>query len=738
MTRIKPFFAVAVLAAVVAVIPASAATCTTTNAHYIGMGSSAQFAMSAIAADQAALNENAAVYAGDGYTVNHWSYGNGGQMIDTRQVIPAEVNKIWIVWIQDGSGDICDYWLHVAVDSTVGVRGVLAQETLNSGSNSPGAGAEIALVTTGSSPVGPTSGSQNKVGAANVWPDNHADVAMVPALFALLTPPAKLPHVNVGLTDIRPEDAYFATVRSINTPDDLVNSNTLGYYSGTPCIGSGIDSAQPGSTSFATPVCFALPGQKDPFTSVTVPSSIVTIPIGAGPIVFGFNHSTATAYPSDLATGISPNEAAGPYLLANLYDGTTACTNANPAFDATIGGAVTPTNITLFLREPLSGTMNTTEFTLFRTFGNTTDSQEKGVNTNPLNQACASSAGSRQRAIGTSEVIGGSGVGGLVGTPNSIGYFFWGFANGQKLAASNFNYLTIDGVDPIGPTSISPGNQGFPNCATPTCTAGLWTGNNSYPHIRDGSYKAWSIYRWVTDGANSDPYGPAALAQLAQDYVDVDIADFVPFNACPTTDTNTICTAATGGIGPSYNDGLSVYRSHYTLITAKSAQTSPLLAQDVVPVDGNGVGPSSNSYAAITGAETIGGGTEAGRDEGGLIVGPYLTNFTPSDQWCPVLSGVAEMGKVTKNGDTITRTGTGGWPFTATTAKGKAAPASLNLVAGDTVYFNGTDYTISKVTKTALTVNTKFTATKTGVLCFDSPTTATPDPGGPGPIGIVE
>src|SRR5207245_1066698 len=68
-------------------------------------------------------------------------------------------------------------------------------------------------------------------------------------------------------------------------------------------------------------------------------------------------------------------------------------------------------DIDAYLREPLSGTMNTTEFNVFRYPDASGQSQETGVNpaaanNNPLNLACGG-GGNRKRAIGTGDEVNG-------------------------------------------------------------------------------------------------------------------------------------------------------------------------------------------------------------------------------------------------------------------------------------------------------------------------------------------
>jgi hypothetical protein len=633
MTRFKALFAAAVVAAVVAVVPAASAQSAcgaeaSAPFHYVGAGSSAQYTMAALAADQAALNYNAACYGG-GETVAHWDFNNGAQVADNRdslnRILP-EVGNLWIVWLTNASGSVTDVWTDLSVDSTVGVRTYSAQQT----GASAGSGGLVQLL----EPAGTV--GQNKIGSCSgtsdlLWPDNQCDTALPSAVVTAFggvcsnsnnSPVCTIgPHVNVGLTDIRPEDALYATTRALAK----LNTTTwagLGYVGPTANIGAPIYTDQ-GTATKATPIKFALSGAADPISKVVVPA-YTTIPIGAAPIVFIQNNGGASSYPTDVATGIVPAETGGPYLLANLFDGTSACTTTNAAFDSFSNGAPASHTITLFLREPLSGTMNATEFSAFRSSKNLDDSQEKGITNpfnapyNPLNLSCAG-GGNRERSIGTGEVVGSASPAyGVLGNPYSLGYIFWSFSNGHKLAGANFNYLTVDGVDPIGiPTT----GQQFYNCTTNTCqavpangVASLWpAGTNSYPHLRDGSYKVWSIYRWLavpgTDSNPTDPYGPIGVAQIAQDYVDTDVADFVPFQACPSGDSNTVCT------GNQNYDGLSVYHSHFTQ-SAKAGVNGAATAANSLN-GGNTLGTIVDSNGAVTGT------AEAGGDMGGLIEGPF-------------------------------------------------------------------------------------------------------------------
>jgi hypothetical protein len=612
MTRFKLLSATLVVAAVVGVTPSAHAQVACLggisgcSVHFVGAGSSAQFNPAGIGADALALKKVVA-----GQCVYHWSAKNAVNLVDNRGsvAIPLEPGNIWIVWIaeRDGSScptnsgsasigntDITDIWLGVSVDSTVGNRAFLAQNTVANG----GSGVAVETIPTA---AGNVLGS----GAKNTWPDNAADVSIlaggatnIPVAVGTDQAGIKDVHVNAGMTDITPEDAFFATTRAMG----VYNGTTLAGlgYKNTANVGLSILTSE-GTGSKATPVKFALTG-NDPITAQPVRSFSV-FPIGAAPVVFVYNNA-GTDTVLNLTTGVTGTGLANPggvsaYLASSLFDGTTSCEVSNPALD---GKSTNGTQlIHLFLREPLSGTMNTTEFNVFRTIGNVDGSQEKGVNgavTNPLSGLACSGIGDRNRAIGTSEVVGTANTG-VIGTPHSLGYIFTGFTNLAKFdagtagePAADYNYLKVDGVDPFGFASGVVANQEFPNCGGPCPAATFWSGP-SYPNLRNGSYKVWSIYRWDVPSPDSDPYGPTALAQATEDNINASnaVADFVPF-------------ATSDG-----SDGLSVYRSHRTIA-------------------GTGITDSNGAETTETpNGNTLGVG-EKGGDVGGLIEGPFGSPYT--------------------------------------------------------------------------------------------------------------
>ncbi len=194
--------------------------------------------------------------------------------------------------------------------------------------------------------------------------------------------------------------------------------------------------------------------------------------------------------------------------------------------------------------------------------------------------------------------------------------------------------------------------QTVPYCNSTNCTSDLWdaytdanTGYTvpagvTYPNIRNGLYKAWSIYRWVTT-ATSDPYGPSLVSQEAQNYVDGDVADFVPFSAC-APGTGSSCLPANP------TDGLAVYRSHFKPTGVTEVCT---------PDPDNGAASGAN---LLDGGNSLGGGPECGGDVGGLINGGTQAAFGTNSPtvmqitWKSTLTAHKGYQITHKNGDAFT------------------------------------------------------------------------------------
>src|SRR5262249_12034331 len=283
------------------------------------------------------------------------------------------------IWIVTDSAANTNVWAYIKVDSVVGTRCYFAQPHC-----------------TVSVPSFPAVGNKITLPGA-IWGGNAADTLPPSAVQALFTGAGVL--VNVGATDIRPEDGLWATCRANSVigggPDSL---DGLGYGITTPSghcptvldnahlVGSDIVSRG----SQAHVVAFNITG-TDPFTGTKLPTGITTVSVGAAPIVF-------IAERDHELNGV---QNATDNQLQTLFSGT----NCN----ASVLGLPTA-GINVYLREPMSGTMNTTEATVFRyPFNADTGglSQETGVGGNAHNPMTllACGAGFRTRSTGTGEEV---------------------------------------------------------------------------------------------------------------------------------------------------------------------------------------------------------------------------------------------------------------------------------------------------------------------------------------------
>ena len=525
MTRMKYLVAVLSAAAMLSFAPQVHAQ----TVKVVLAGSSAMWQSMALAA-----YKGGACVSGGTAPCFHYTAKNFN-LIDSRPTVKGgsnavDLGNVWVVW--DSNTTSTNVWAYIKVDSGVGDRCYFAQPRC-----------------TVSIPTVPA--PANLIGS-NLWGDNSADTAPPASIVALLQ--GGTLSVNAAATDIRPEDALFATCRANSalggSPDGLAG---LGYGTNTSGVcptfgaalaklqGSDILSAYPGSTSTAHVLAFALTG-KDPFTGTAIPAATTTS-VGASPVIFVFSRTGALAG----LTNATDAE------LQTVFSGSNCDASA-------LGNPSSP--IQAYLREPLSGTMNTTEYTVFRYWDKSGKSQETGVNAvNPLASSCAS-GGSRYRAIGTGEEVNSVLNSNANHGTDGIGYTFFSYGNVSAIANSaSYGYLTLNGVDGIFHkygTTIDPGQPAIagalPASANlPTACAGsfpcpenkIWSGNLSFPNLRNGSYRAWSTLRIVSNGTALS--NTNLLVSGAQSFVVNSTPDFVP-------------ALKVGSQDP----GLSLLRSHYT------------------------------------------------------------------------------------------------------------------------------------------------------------------------------
>ncbi len=524
MSRIKPIFLVLLLTALVSIVPLAQATTTVVTIA----GSSAMWQTLALGA-----------YSEAGAGAGHWTSASNVIDLTDSRVTPVNVDAgtTWIVW----NSTATKVWSFTKVDSVVGNRCYFAQPQCS-------VNATLANL----------SGSGAQQISSVLWGSDVALPASVQSLFTTGTP------VNVAATDIRSEDAAFAACRANSalgagpfggsSSDGL---DGLGYNpnnqpgvcpaAGLPQAnyeGTSIKSGYPGaaSTDAANVLAFNISG-KDPISGTKIPA-FTTVEVGVEPVVFITAHN-------------------GNGVLASLTNATTqqlqqafSGTNCDAsAFNLPAGG------INIFLREPISGTYNTTESNVMRhpvvypgpVLGLSMETNVNGPVNNPLagqSGTCANGAGARYRAIGTGEEV-KSVLNSASKFPNGldgIGFTFFSYGNVSTIGDNpSYSYVTLNNIDPIfasyGPQSATgagfdPGQPAIagelPSAATlpsscsgfPCPESSIWAGGLSYPNVRNGTYPLWSLERLVSNGAALTD--AEALIKDSQAFVVTSVPDYIP------------------------------------------------------------------------------------------------------------------------------------------------------------------------------------------------------------------
>jgi ABC-type phosphate transport system substrate-binding protein len=534
MKQLRLTLVVAMLALVATASNAGAVTWTGPVRTFYAAGSSAQFYTLALAAglDNAAGPSTPAP-CGE----HHWTHSSslgstGAQIHDPRgSGAPDEVGSVWAVWNDDFAaglagtatsaqqGTIC---VMVTIDSTVGVREYFARST-------------IVMNATSGFPISD----------GGIIPGLPIDSNGLPQIVSNYINGQVL---NVGVTDIRPEDAKFATIRAltgIGTRVSRTSYTGAGY--GPFYKGPAILSAYTSGKS-AQPVDFVMAeNEPDPFDSLT-PRSYGVIDVGASPVMIVRNIAQTGA--GHLGNAVYNN--INRYVLRDVFSGQ----DTHIRQIATVSGQ--PDHpIHTWQRECLSGTFNTMEFDIMLNeeswptlLSLNNIGQETGVNTADANCAafpCAVESGNpfyhcgvayggacpgggpatatsatRGRVIGTGDMINA-----LVGTPDSIGYAFWGFSNFSGKAG--IAYMTVDGIDPLFTTpTANPGTPySFPTCAAIPCVS---SSGVTLTNVANGSYPIWSVLRQVYD--NTDPtnfYNGLVIYEQAA--ATNSFPDFLPFTS---------------------------------------------------------------------------------------------------------------------------------------------------------------------------------------------------------------
>jgi hypothetical protein len=479
-----------------------------------GAGSSALF----LELGEAASASSTATPAGLGLTCI-WTAKSGAStgLSANDSVSGVENGQSWIAWNPGtaGNNSTCGttnssttVYAYLQTDSVVGNRLLFNGGTVTLGS-SAGNTADLIYSTTGTT-IG-TETATLPTGVSGLF-SSHA--------------------LNVAGTDIRPEDALFATVRAHTTGGLAVVTGSqylgLGYPYATSGSASTIDSYYSSSTFNVT--SFSLPSSYNVYTVGAAPVVFAVIDTNNTGVGFGANNGTNFKI-TDINSGV----------LANFLDGSYSRTQD-------VSGLTTGSEpVTVLIREPLSGTYNTVEYNIANTLENQT-SQDVGLNqrlgqkniaggavfTNPLNIATAS-GGARRRVIGTGEALNALfDTGSLSSYPSGsvLGYAFWSVGNFKNAyhtyswnpsSGGGAHYLTVDAVDPL--------QTNYTNGEIPTAANGL-LGNINFQNVIDGKYPVWSFLRLVSVGSST---GASNLATTAQNFVSFGTStsqpDFVPINS---------------------------------------------------------------------------------------------------------------------------------------------------------------------------------------------------------------
>jgi hypothetical protein len=495
MTKSKFLLAAMSLGAAVACVSNAGAQYTPLLQFYTA-GSSAQFNTFGIAASNT-IGSNSGPLCGS----HHWSKKNSSALpiylFDPRSAsISNEGANVWVAWDDNAAngvanaGVVCFY---ASVDSIVGVRAYMAHGTL-----------QLA------------SGLVGQADATLVPLLQNAGEALPQSIYNIINGAV----LNAANTDIRPEDAKFASMRTLTKYGNQVTGRAVtgvGAFNGVNGQGASILSSQ--STATANPVDFAIDGgDVDPVNSSNGVRQYFDVSIGAAPVMVIANVSnTASGHLGD-GTFTNVNR----FVLARALEGkvlrtrdlnyTVGYTNASSTYTTTAPEVA----LNVFVREPLSGTYNTMEFSIPNaleidgtTFNpGTVNGQETGID--PNLKACVPTStsncnaqnvesgnplfhktainGFRARAVGTGEMVTA-----VNNNADSIGYAFWGFST--FAGKTHLKYLTVDGVDPLyaGATANPNGVGVLPSCTSTLCPTLPFT------NVINGSYPIWSKYRLMWD-----------------------------------------------------------------------------------------------------------------------------------------------------------------------------------------------------------------------------------------------
>jgi len=471
--------------------------------QFLGGGSSAL----ALELGQAAVNLN----GGTGVACT-WTLGKNSNILarDNRTSTPTdEQGNIWVVWGKGSgtctapSGPGFNIYSYMSLDSVVGDKCYFEVDS----SLTPGC---VQVMTIGAGTAGANNLCYPSKTTCTFFGDTAGGIpaAVISALNGQ--------HFFVGGTDIRPEDAKFATLRMFTPcgtafyrqPFDqgLRQTTGLGYQTSTPGVGTPVFSSF--STGKFNVLDFNIAGNDPINTSATVPAYTVST-VGAQPIV--------VAVAPAGGTGIGAATDINGFTLTLFMQGVLG--RATDLF-----GPTTADPITTLIREPLSGTYNTMEFSIPNSsqFHGSQDQDNCSGNfvfANPMTLQSTNGQilAFRKRVIGTGEMV--AQLQAATSSDQRLGYFFWSAGNASAFTTANGKYLTVNGIDPL--------QNSYSDGVFPGVDVGHPLSNVTFKWLNMGDYPIWSALRLVSKSPT--PAGVTALIGAAQT-LNTTQSDFIPLS----------------------------------------------------------------------------------------------------------------------------------------------------------------------------------------------------------------
>jgi len=477
---------------------------TSATLQAVVVGSSAQFNTMAYAA------EDLISASGSGLTAPYNLFSvkglaTGGYTAAIQDIRTTANNALdsATLWVIYDSSETCSVFAYYSVDSTVGNRAFFASTDYVIGTKTfSGAGVWPCLAGQSAAPCNSTAtaldvsgfctnkcatsqvGGQTDTASPDILPTTVFVALSTPVIPTATTKPPTYCgqlgaagstgnywcYFNAAATDIRPEDAYYATERLVA---NAVATGMTGLdYSNANCkVGSDptcqiYDSFGQNGTFNA--LKFNVTG-KDPYVTTAAVPGYTTLSVGAAPVLV----EVSNADTSGLGKTYTDSNGKTVYLfnnilrkdLANIFEGTSYCTGdilpAAPLGTSSgqegAGYGAGPA-LQVVIREPLSGTYNTFEFTGIRSLTGSSN----GATSKPTTTSWTSNEDAGQEMWAN----------GAASTPAVYPYFIdpgissLGWTSGSLATACGGPVTTLGGINVVG---VPTGTQ---SCADPVFITG--------------------------------------------------------------------------------------------------------------------------------------------------------------------------------------------------------------------------------------------------------------------------